>query len=188
MIIVKGRSTVTNWAVYHTTIGQGYLVYLSGTNAFTASSTAWNNTSPTTSVFSVGAFGDTNNSSTTYVAYCFSEIAGYSKFGGYTGTGSVDGNFIYTGFRPRTIILKDYGSPSTNWIMQDTSRDTFNQSSTALCPNSNAAQSTYGSSQGIDILSNGFKIRIAGAPLNTLNNGVLFAAFAENPFKYANAR
>jgi hypothetical protein len=190
MVIIKDRNDVTNWAVNHVSIwsaGTGVL-YLNLTNASSADATFWNSTNPTTSVIYLGTNASVNGSGKQNVAYCWSEVAGYSKFGSYTGNGSTDGPFIYCGFRPRFIMTKDSTSGVTNWIIQDTSRDPYNLSATTLAPNSTAAEAIFGSSQGIDILSNGFKVRLGGAPINITGNTMIFAAFAENPFTVARAR
>jgi hypothetical protein len=188
---VKQRNAAgESWIVYHSSIGATNYLQLNSTIASTASSSAWNNTAPTSSVFTVGAGAGwgTNDNGSTYIAYCWSEVAGYSSIGSYTGNGSTDGPFVYTGFRPRFILLKDVTTGATNWEIHDVSRDTYNQVVTAISPNSTAGDSVYGSSQGLDILSNGFKVRLAGSPINTSAATHIYAAFAENPFKYALAR
>ena len=98
---------------------------MQGTDAFTSDVNIWNNTAPTSSVFSVGTSADINASGGTYVAYCFAEIAGFSKFGSYTGNGSADGPFIYTGFRPKFVICKDY-SNAGDWLIIDSARSAYN--------------------------------------------------------------
>jgi hypothetical protein len=191
MIIVKNRGSATNWPVYHASLpSAAYYLLLNTTAAFATDVGYWGNTAPDAAQFYIyGTSGSyTNISGANYVAYCFAEIAGFSKFGGWTGNGAADGPFIYTGFRPRFILIKDYGNPATNWIIQDTARSTYNTSTTTLSPNSIAAEATYSSPNGVDFLSNGFKVRVAGAPINTSGNGILYAAFAENPFNYSLAR
>ena len=191
MIIIKQRSTASvngNWAVYHQSLGNtGYLA-LNTTSAVSNDIGYWNNTSPTSSVFSVGTFEVTNRSTATYVAYCWTPIAGYSKFGSYTGNGSTDGPFVYLGFRPRYIMIKT-SSAVNDWVVLDTSRNTYNAANSTLYPNlSNAEESPASSVTGIDILSNGFKIRDAKGFWNASGGTFIYAAFAENPFKYALAR
>jgi len=185
MIIVKSRSTAgTNWAVYHASLGATGVVALDTTIAFTVISTPWNNTAPTSSVFTVGTSGDTNLSTRTYVAYCWAEIAGFSKFGSYTGNGTSDGPFSYTGFRPAFVMLKRTDSTS-DWLMLDNKRGPYNVNQPALIPNTSQAEitSTYE-----DFLSNGFKFRDAASGLNVNGGTYIYMAFAENPFKYSNAR
>jgi hypothetical protein len=124
------------------------------------------------------------NGASTYVAYCWAEIAGFSKFGSYTGNGSADGPFIYTGFRPKFIIIK-CTSNVDSWYMLDTSRSTYNATNQRLFANASSAES---SGDAMDILSNGFKNR-SNTTLNNLNGGTyIYMAFAENPFKNALAR
>ena len=193
MMIVKTRSVVNGWLVYHSVVGNGKYLVLSNTNATTIDSTTWNNTSPTSSVFSVGTGVNTNQSGTTYIAYLWSEVAGFSKFGSYTGNGSTDGTFIYLGFRPRFVMIKDTtnGQP---WMIVDSSRDTYNVAGDYLEPNSSQVEnggSTVSSSTAMDFLSNGIKMRNSASSSGYTNaNGdvYIYAAFAENPFRNALAR
>jgi len=135
-------------------------------------------------VFSVGSHEDVNHSSGTYIAYCFHSVDGYSKVGSYTGNGLSDGTFVYTGFRPAYVMIKnaDRGEP---WVIRDTSRDTYNQSRKTILANSSAAEFDWNS---LDILSNGFKLRSGGSEFNYLGENLIFIAFAETPFKYSTAR
>ncbi len=184
MVIAKVRSSAgDDWTVYHTSIGATNRVMLNLTNA-SAASTVWNNTAPTSSVFSVGTIGDTNRLNATIVAYCFAPVAGYSAFGSYTGNASTDGPFIYTGFRPRFVMFKNTTDNTTSWIIFDTARSTYNIMGERLDPDSSAAGSAFSS---LDFLSNGFKMR-ANNGLNQSGNTIIYAAFAENPFKYSLAR
>jgi hypothetical protein len=190
MVITKCRSAgSSNWGVYHKSLGNTGGLFLNTTNAFTTQVLLWNNTTPTSSVFTVGSNNtDTNFSTNTMVAYCFSEVAGYSAFGSYTGNGSADGPFVYTGFRPRFILYKS-STAAHNWVILDTSRDTYNVASNRLFPSNSNAEAT--STIQMDILSNGFKIRVSGATdagTNASGETYIYMAFAENPFKYANAR
>ena len=181
MIIAKTRSAANNWPVYHTSIGAANAVRLDLTLA-SAAGTQWNSTAPTSSVFSIGTATETNQNGTTYVAYCWAEISGFSNFGSYIGNGNADGPFVYTGFRPKFVLIKNSGA-AADWRIYDTSRSTINVSDQILFPNTAGAE---GSGAAIDIVSNGFKLR------NTVNNGsantYIYAAFAENPFKNALAR
>jgi hypothetical protein len=129
-----------------------------------------------------------NQSGQNYVTYCWAPIAGYSAFGSYTGNGSAtSGAFIYTGFRPRFVMIKRSDSTSS-WIMIDSSRDPYNLAGQGLQANSSAAELTPASSgYPIDLLSNGFKLYETGDP-NVSSGTYVYACFAENPFKYANAR
>ena len=190
MIMIKNRNnvggTTAGFAVGHVSLPwpNGYL-QLWTTNAVGSASTVWN-TSPTSTVFGVGSDLSTNYSGASYVAYCWSAVAGYSAFGSYTGNGSSDGPFIYTGFRPRFVMVKSTGSIGGDWVMIDTSRRTFNVENDFIKANTSDAETAVDS---MDILSNGFKMRYAGgASLNYTGENYIYAAFAENPFKYALAR
>ena len=188
MIIIKNRSSAVAWIVYHSSLGNTKELVLN-TTAAEATNSDWNNTSPTSTVFSLGVSGSGNGSGNNLVAYCFAAVAGYSAFGSYTGNGSADGPFVYTGFRPRFILYKRATGGVANWVILDTARDTYNLSLTRLFP-SNSDAETAATAQ-MDILSNGFKIRVSGATdTGTNGNGdtYIYAAFAEAPFKYSNGR
>lgn len=188
MIIVKSRNTAgTDWAVYHASLGATRVINLDLTAAATTIAGPWNNTEPTSSVFTVGTgsgSGDTNLSGRTYVAYLFSEVAGFSKFGSYTGNGSSDGPFVFTGFRPRWVMVKSSSSVN-NWLVWDSSRNTFNVVDLNLRPNTSDAES---SEAALDLVSNGFKLRSTSGGWNGSGTTYIFAAFAENPFKLSLAR
>lgn len=185
-IIVKERSAVAGWGVYHASIGA--LDYLAlNTTAAKVTNTMWNNTSPTTTVFSLGGSGfGVNDSTVTAVAYCFAEIAGFSRFGSYTGNGSADGPFVYCGFRPKFVMLKSSSNSLVSWWILDSARNTYNVTNSGLFPNlSNAENSTINAA---DFLSNGFKLRSADNEVNQSSGTYIFAAFAEAPFNYSRAR
>jgi hypothetical protein len=187
MIITKNRAgSTTNWGVYHSSVGATGALFLNLTNATSTNSIYWNNTAPTSSVFTVGTSNENNGSAGwTYVAYCWSEIAGFSKFGSYTGNGSADGAFVYTGFRPKLIMIKSTGG--NDWWFEDTSRSTYNVMQNLLYPNSSNAE-LVSSNNNIDALSNGFKLRTVDGAVNTSSQTYIYMAFAENPFKNALAR
>jgi hypothetical protein len=185
-VLVKSRTIAENWMNYHTSIGATNYIYLDGTGGAVTLSTIWNNTAPTSSVFSVGTNVTVNQSSTNYVAYCFAEIAGFSKFSSYTGNGSADGPFVYLGFRPKFILVKQSSSAGNAWQLLDSSRNTYNKADNALFPNSTAVEGTGNAT--FDFLSNGVKIRAADGTVNTNASTYIYMAFAENPFKNANAR
>jgi hypothetical protein len=190
IIIVKKRSATGDWPFYHKSLGATGELVLNSTTAFITIAGVWNNTAPTSSVFSVGGGGasgsaDVNTSGATFVAYLFADVAGFSKFGSFTGNGSADGPFVYTGFRPKFVLLK----PSTavqDWMIVDTSRSTYNVTNSVLAPNSSLAESSFASGYDLDILSNGFKMR--NSVYNANGATIIYAAFAENPFKNALAR
>jgi hypothetical protein len=189
MVIVKARnSSPTNWGVYHANSNatpQNYYLLLQSTVAATADSLAWNNTAPTSSVFSLGA-GGFNINTATHVAYCFAPVAGYSAFGSYTGNGSADGPMIFTNFRPRYVMVKKTTGTAQHWYVWDSARSTYNLTSNELYPSTSSAETS--AATGIDVLSNGFKIRDSSAAYNSNGDTVIYAAFAEHPFKYSLAR
>jgi len=182
MIIIKSRNNVSGWNTYHASVGNTGALNLQTTGATSTSVDWWNNTSPTSTVWTIGA--NINISTWTFVAYCFAPVAGYSAFGSYTGNGSADGPFVYLGFRPRWVMWKRT-DVADNWNLMDTARNAFNLTNSPLYPNLSNAE---GSGNGIDILSNGFKVRDSGTPLNANGGTYIYAAFAEVPFRYANAR
>ncbi len=188
MIIVKERSTSGDWDTYHSTLGAGNYVLLNTSGASAASSTKWNNTSPTSSVFSVGLDTTTNMVGVTYVAYVFSEVSGYSKIASYTGNGSSDGPFVYCNFRPAYVLVKNTTSGSGyDWEAYDNRRLGYNLTNQVLYPDLSNAEATPGAA-GLDLLSNGFKVRFANGNNNPNGATMVYMAFAENPFKYSNAR
>jgi hypothetical protein len=186
LVIVKSNSGNTSgWNVRHISIPPANYIFLETTGAAGTDATVWNSTAPTSSVFSIGTNGNINVSATTYVAYCFAPIAGYSAFGSYTGNGSADGVFVFLGFRARFLMIKRTDSTG-GWVLLDTARDTYNDVDNYLYANSSAADA--GSSNVLDINSNGFKIRNSWTDINASGGTYIYMAFAENPFKYANAR
>lgn len=181
MILVKNRTNgAADWRVYHASVGNTVFLKLNTTGATVTASTAWNNTTPTSSVFSVGTSADVNENTASMLAYCFAEVKGYSKIGSYTGNGSTDGTFIYTGFKPSWVLLKDTTTGGSGWEILDNKRNTYNVMGERLYPNLSDAGST---ATVIDFLSNGFKLRTsADTWINTSGNTYIYAAFAENPF------
>jgi len=187
MIFVKATARVDNWIVYHSGMtSAAYYMYLNTTAAQAIGTTVWNSTAPTSSVFSLGNDTTANTNGANNIAYCWAPVAGFSQFGSYTGNGSTDGPFIYTGFRPKFILLKRTDNPGDWWI-QDTARSPYNTASDLLLPNSSAAEYNT-SGYELDINSNGFKFRNSHASDNTSGGTYIYAAFAENPTKFANAR
>jgi len=183
-VLVKERgASGESWNNFHQSLGAGITIMLNLTNAQQSSSTMWNNTAPTSSVFSVGADAGSNGSSKTYIAYCFAEKKGYSKFGSYTGNGNADGTFVYTGFKPAFLITKctsNSAFSNSNWMLYDNKRDLYNQMAEYLYPDSSNASGT--NSQGMDFLSNGIKMRNTFGDANYNNETYIYMAFAENPF------
>jgi len=183
MIIVKARNNASGWAVYHASVGNTGALRLDTTAATSTTIDWWRDTSPTSSVFSIGA---NFPNAYTSVAYCWAEIAGFSKFGSYTGNGSADGPFVYLGFRPKFVLLYNTAGGDF-WYILDSARDTYNATGLYLYPNSSNAEGDLRSTYPQDFLSNGFKVRNASFP-NANGTNIIYAAFAENPFKNSNAR
>ena len=187
MLLIKKRSGADGWAVGHSSLSSyASVLQINSTAAAFTDTSFFNSTAPTSSVFSVGSGGNTNASAATYVAYCWAEIAGYSKFGSYTGNGSTDGPFVYTGFRPKFVMIRN-PSIAANWAIFDTSRDTYNVTYKFVFANSLSAESSSGDVQ-FDLTSNGFKVRQTSTNINGNGNTLIYMAFAENPFKNALAR
>jgi hypothetical protein len=187
MVIVKQRNTIRSWIVYHTSLGATKFLTLDTTDVAQTAATFWNSTAPTSSVFSIGTDGSSNTSGGTYVAYCWAEVAGYSRFGSWIGNSSADGPFVYCGFRPAFVMLKiASGATANQWGMFDLRRSPINVVQNELYPNLSNAEVT--GNARFDILSNGFKIRTSDTMFNNSGETHIFAAFAETPFKYARAR
>ena len=182
-ITIKNRNDASSWLTYLTTIGAGNFLRLNETNASASGSTPFNNTASTSSVFSVGENDDTNGSSDSMIAYCFSSVKGYSKIGSYTGNGNADGTFVYTGFKPAFFMIKRTTGSGYDWLMYDNKRQvSFNVIDDFLNANSNAAETTGNANQSLDFLSNGVKHRGNGASSNGSGVVYIYMAFAENPF------
>jgi hypothetical protein len=193
MVIVKNRTTSGGeWAVYHSKLSSGYLMWLNLANGEAAISArdqgGVGSVSSTTFTCTQGSVNllNVNTSSNNYVAYCFAPVAGYSSFGSYTGNGSSDGPFVFTGMRPRWLLIKP-SSTAEAWALFDTARDSYNQAISLLEANVSGAENAT-SVTAIDILSNGFKLRNTRAALNGSGTTYIYAAFAESPFNYARAR
>ena len=193
MIIIKERSTVRDWSVYHISTGNTGGLRLNGTGANETTRTGWwNNTTPSSTVITLGGstgndWYQTNQTGNTYVAYCFAPVAGYSAFGSYTGNGSPDGPFVYLGFRPRFVMRKKT-SGVARWIVEDSAREPSNVANSGLFPNFANAEEVSTANWGIDFLSNGFKIRATDTESNESGGTYIYYAVAENPFAYSNAR
>ena len=177
-MITKNRSATGDWTTYHKFGGGTKTFYLSNTDAIGTTSSPWNDTTPTSSVFTVGAGAYTNGDGNNIIGYLWTEKQGYSKFGSYTGNGNADGAFIYTGFRPAFVLAKNTGS-GHNWWCADNKRDTFNVMGKLLRLDVANAET---SGTIIDFLSNGFKLRESGADRNEDDAKIIYMAFAEAPF------
>jgi len=188
MIIVKNRSSSCDWVVYHISLGGTVNLYLNGSYAASSPSNG-GIYSPSSTIFTTNNSGtavQSNQSGQTYVAYCFAEISGYSKAFSYTGNGSADGPFIFTGMRPAYVMIKR-SDAADNWFVYDVARNTYNQMESRLYPNLSDAETTN-STNALDMLSNGFKIRSTGTALNTSGGTFIGIAFASAPFKFSLAR
>jgi hypothetical protein len=178
MVILKNLDSARSWTVGHNGLTNwNYHLYLNATNAENSDSTMFQGTAPSSTVFSVGTASETNESGNDFIAYCFAEKQGYSKFGKYTGNGSTDGSFVYTGFKPAFVMVKRTDT-TKNWYLQDNSRNGYNASNPYLSPNINVAE-TGGTE--VDLLSNGFKLRAGGTGHNESGGTYIFMAFAEQP-------
>jgi hypothetical protein len=178
LILSKRKGATANWLVYHKSLGAGSFIYLNSNVAQSSSSPPYQAT-PTSTVFSTqNAFQATDN----FVSYCFAEKQGFSKFSSYVGNGNGDGPFVYTGFKPAFVMIKPTSYVEA-WVIIDAERNPYNQAMLQLNPNSNGAEYNGASvTNGIDILSNGFKVRTSRTELNTSGGSLIYMAFAENPF------
>ena len=184
MVFLKDRQNAVGWTVYHIGFGNTGAVFLNTDGGVSTSSGYFNNTSPTSTVFTANQAG-VGNANANMVAYCFAPIAGYSAFGSYTGNGSTDGPFIYCGFRPAYVLIK--GNNTSNWFVMDATRSTYNVVMNKLYPNDNGFERT--SSAELDLLSNGFKMRVDDATYENQNGTTyIYMAFATSPFKFSLAR
>jgi len=182
MMIIKKRNSATgsNWMVYHKSIsgtGDGHL-WLDLTNGRSDDVNSWNNTAPTSSVFSIGTRSENNGSGDTFIAYCFAPKSGFSSMGQYTGNGNADGTFIYLGFKPAFMMVKRTDNTSS-WPITDGTRDTFNAVDNYLSANNSNAESDF---DHADFLSNGIKFRTTNDGWNVSGGTYIYMAFASNPF------
>jgi len=184
MIIAKARGATTSWPVYHSALGATNWLILNSTPAATTSAQEWNNTAPTSSVFTIGNSSSNSNQVATYVAYCFAPVAGYSAFGSYIGNGSASGPFVYTGFRPAFLLIRA-SSIVESWFLFDVARGTYNDNMPFIQANTNGIEYAFDTPE---IMSNGFKLSTNNASVNGNGNTMIYAAFAETPFKYSLAR
>jgi hypothetical protein len=192
MIIIKNRTASggnSNWCVGIDIAGWNWNTDYLYLNSTIAKATDGGGTqfysAPTSTVVNIGGGTNTNGNTNSMVAYCWSEIDGFSKFGSYTGNGSADGPFVYTGFRPRFIMLKNTTTGNNAWHMIDTVRGTSNVYGPSLDANDAGAEITY---TICDVLSNGFKLRDTNQAWNKASDTYIYAAFAENPFRNSLAR
>ena len=182
--VIKQRNTTGGWIVYHqgnTSSPETDYLRLDKTDA-TVDDAIFNDTAPTSSVFSIGTNAPVNTSSGTYISYCFAEKKGYSKFGSYTGNGNANGPLIYTGFKPAWIMIKESSHAANSWHIRDNKRSTFNVVNDSIYANSNIAEVTNNSALNTDFLSNGFKLRNNDTNDNGSGRTYIYMCFAEAPF------
>ena len=178
MIIIKNRENDPEWRVWHQKLsGSTYKLSLNSSGAQDSSATVFNGQSSTT--FTVGTDPSVNGSGNNIISYCFKEVKGYSKFGSYTGNGNADGPFVYTGVRPAWIMIKRTDS-SQDWRMFDAVRDPFNSVENQLKANANTAESA--GTDFLNFVSNGFKVLVSTASINSSGGNYIYMAFAEHPF------
>jgi hypothetical protein len=180
MIIIKNLDDTDgdNWKVYHVGIGNTIAIQLDNDGAASGGSDNFYDTDPDTVNFTLGNHVSVNNNGENYIAYCFAAIKGFSSFGKYTGNGNADGPFVYTGFKPAFVLVKNT-TASNNWFIQDNQRAGYNGANYLLKPNTNGAEDT---GTHIDMLSNGFKTIVSSANCNGDGNTMIYMAFAEAPF------
>ena len=184
MMIVKAMNSTAHWAVYHKSMGNNYYMQFD-TNAQLNDSGVWNGTSPDSVNFTVGNSDKTNT--VTYIAYCFAEKQGYSKFGSYIGNGNSDGNFIYTGFKPAFFLAKRMSNATESWVMFDNKRaNSFNGVTGILKPNLSEAETYQGAGPSMDFLSNGIKFTNTDGTFNNSGIQFIYMAFAEAPLVGSN--
>jgi len=181
-VLNKGRSDNHSWIHGHVSVTSNfsYVGVMNSDDAFVDDANSYNDTGPTSSVFTVNNAGGTNNDGDTYVAYCFHDIQGYSKFGNYTGSGDADGPFVYTGFKPQMVILKDSDN-TRNYAMADFDLVTGGNGgvTNALFPN---LTNSKDANVRIDFLSNGFKIRTTSTTWNNSGSNYIYMVWAKRPF------
>ena len=176
-MFIRVYDATAGFQVYHVATGNTkFAGYLNTTEAAGTSAGPWNNTTPTSSVFTVGNGGNTNTNGGTHIAYCFAEKKGFSKFGSYTGNGSTDGTFVYTGFKPAWVMIKRTNTTGS-WTMYDNKRYTYNPNGEYLLANNNSGGIDF---DNLDFLSNGFKLRDASFN-NASGDTIIYMCFAENP-------
>jgi len=183
-IIIKSRSSAYGWYCYHkgidATAPEDYFIRLDTTDARVNSPAILNDTAPTNSVITLGSNVAANGSGLTYVAYCFAPKKGFSAMGQYTGNGSTDGTFVYTGFKSAFVMFKNITNGAVSWYMFDNKRNGYNGDNKSLRPNTSDTE-TSASNYPLDILSNGFKLLSTNNEVNGSGDTYIYTAFAENP-------
>jgi hypothetical protein len=182
MLIVKNRTTPLDWAVYHKDLTDaGYVIAINNTDSQVDSGTnRWNHTAPTSSVIHIGAGQQTNQNTNNMVCYAFAQKQGYSKFGKYIGNSLTNGAFVYTGFKPAFIMLKQSSNSGNGWFIIDSTRDPDNKTTSQYLRGDESG--AEGSAKILDLLSNGFKLKNNDSGVNGAYHTYIYMAFAENPF------
>ena len=181
MIWVKRRDGAGDWFVYHSTLGNTKHLHLNTTDA-EATTSDFGNYGPDATSFYVNNTGTCVNSET-YVAYCFADKQGFSKFGKYTGNGNTDGAFIYTGFKPAFLLLKRTDTAGYHWRLYSSAQSPTNEVERRMTPNLAEAEGYHATDMSLDFLSNGIKFRATnGHQINLSGGTYIYMAFAENPF------
>jgi hypothetical protein len=181
VVIIKNRSGANDWVVWTSELTSGNFMKLNATDAQSSSSRIYQD-GFTTSTFGIGANNTVNKNSNNYVAYCFNNVQGYSKFGKYVGNGNDNGPFVYTGFKPAWIMVKNIDSGVDHWHIIDNKRNPNNVAGKLLFADLTSAEITYTTETLFDILSNGFKLRGDYDHINKSGENIIYMAFAENPF------
>jgi len=184
VVLIKNRDGVDVWVMQHGSLADNEFLEFNNTSAKQTDSARFNGTAPTSSVFSVGTSGTTNGNTEKFIAYCFAEKKGYSKFGSYTGNGNADGSFIFTGFKPAWVMIKRTDS-ADNWVINDNKRLGYNVDNNELFAN---LINTEDTNDVIDLLSNGFKLRHSAGRHNNSGGNYIYMCFAENPFVTAGTK
>ena len=184
MIIFKNRARGDNWDTYHHSIGNGSAIFLNSTSAPDDQTLYFNDTTPTSSVFTIGTNTSLNANTEACIAYVFADVQGFSKFGSYVGNGNADGTMIVTGMRPAFVICKNI-SGTGNWGIKTAKSQAYNGADVTLFANSTGGEGAF-SDNKVDLLSNGFKIRTASSDFNTSGSNYIYMAFAEQPFVNSN--
>ena len=179
-IIIKGTDLyANNWQVYHVKAGNLGNLVLNNDDAFADDDSRWNDTTPSSTVWTMGSGATVNYNGRTFVAYVWADVQGFSKFGSYEGTAAIDGPFVYTGFRPALVIIKNIDGSSMGWTIRGKGLNPFNPADDYLTPNTTEVED---SGKDIDILSNGFKARTTDGGVNGSGNTHVYMAWAEQPF------
>jgi len=189
MIIKNRNSEGHGFLVYHTKIGATKNLQLNSNSPEATASNKFNNTEPTSTVFTVNTSADGNQSSQNFISYIFSEVSGYSKFGSYVGNANADGTFVFCGFEPSFLLIKRSSSGDNSpWIGYNNKRNPFNQVDNQMVWNTTQHENIDANNCNLDFVSNGFKLRNTEGSFNSNGGVYIFLAFAHSPFKNGRAR